>query len=88
MSRSCCNPEGVSPNPDKVRVVREFPTPTNLGLANYYRRFVKGFSHIANPLNALTKRGVSFERTEKCAVGFDKLKRALGSTTILAYPNF
>ena len=88
-------PEGVSPNPDKVRVVQEFPTPTNLkklrnllGLANYYRRFVKGFSHIANPLNALTKKGVSFNWTEECAVAFDKLKRALVSAPILAYPNF
>ena len=42
--------EGVSPNLDKVHVVQEFPTPTNLkelrnflGLTNYYRRFVKGF---------------------------------------------
>ena len=58
-------PEGISPNPDKVRVVQEFPTPTNLkelrsflGLANYYRRFVRGFSNIANPLNALTKKNV------------------------------
>ena len=61
-------PEGISPNPDKVRVVQEFPTPTNLkelrsflGLANYYRRFVRGFSNIANPLNALTKRNVPFD---------------------------
>ena len=60
-------PEGISPNPDKVRVVQEFPTPTNLkelrsflGLANYYRRFVRGFSNIANPLNALTKKNVPF----------------------------
>ena len=82
-------PEGVSPNPDKVRVVQEFPTPNNLkelrnflGLANYYRRFVKGFSHIANPLNGLTKKGVYFNWTEDCAVAFDKLKRALVSAPI------
>ena len=63
-------PEGISPNPDKVRVVQEFPTPTNLkelrsflGLANYYRRFVRGFSNIANPLNALTKKNVPFDCT-------------------------
>ena len=63
-------PEGISPNPDKVRVVQEFPTPTNLkelrsflGLANYYRRFVRGFSNIANPLNALTKKNVLFDCT-------------------------
>ena len=87
--------EGISPNPDKVRVVQEYPTPTNLkelrsflGLANYYRRFVRGFSHIANPLNALTKKNVPFVWTVACAEAFDKLKRALVSAPILAYPNF
>ena len=73
-------PEGISPNPDKVRVVQEFPTPINLkelrsfvGLANYYRRFVRGFSNIANPLNALTKKNVPFFWTVACAEVFDKL---------------
>ena len=33
---------------------------SSLGLANYYRRFIKGFSEIASPLNALTKKGVKF----------------------------
>ena len=88
-------PDGVMPNPEKVRVVRDFPVPKNLkelrtfmGLANYYRRFVKGFAYIANPLNALTKKGSKFEWTEACADAFDKLKRALISAPILAYPDF
>ena len=62
--------EGISPNPDIVRVIQEFPTPTKLkelrsflGFANYYRRFVRGFSNIANPLNALTKKNVPFDCT-------------------------
>ena len=60
-----------------------------MGLAKYYRRFVKGFAHIANPLNALTKKGVKFEWTQSCADAFDKLKRAaLVSVPILAYPDF
>ena len=89
------SPEGISPNPDKVRLVQEFPTPTNLkelrsflGLANYYRRFVRGFSNIANPLNALTKKNVPFVWTVAYAEAFEKLKRALVSAPILAYPNF
>ena len=75
-------------------MVQEFPTLTNLkelrsflGLANYYRRFVKGFSYIANPLNALTKKHAPFVWTVTCADAFDKLKRALVSAPILAYPN-
>ncbi|KAL9976989.1 hypothetical protein ACROYT_G014344 [Oculina patagonica] len=88
-------PDGVQPNPEKVRVVRDFPVPKNLkelrafmGLANYYRRFVRGFAHIASPLNALTKKGVKFGWTQSCADAFDKLKRALVSAPILAYPDF
>ena len=88
-------PDGVMPNPEKVRIVRDFPAPKNLkelrifmGLANYYRRFVKGFAHIASPLNALTKKGGKFAWTQDCAAAFDKLKRALVSAPILAYPDF
>ena len=78
-----------------IRVVQEFSTPTNLkelrnflGLANYYRRFIKGFAHIASPLNALTRKSVSFLSTKDCANAFDKLKRALVSAPVLTYPDF
>ena len=53
-------PDGISPNPDKVRVVQEFPTPSNLkelrnflGLANYYRRFVKGLFSYCCPFECV-----------------------------------
>ena len=82
-------------NPIQTRYVRDFPVPQNveelrtfMGLANYYRHFVKGFVHIASPLNALTKKGVKFEWTQSCADVFDKLKRALVSAPILGYPDF
>ena len=88
-------PDGISPDPDKVRFVQDFPTPTNLkklrtflALANYYRRFIKGFAHIARPLNVLTKKGVKFSWTQSCDDAFDKLKRALVSAPSLVYPDF
>ena len=59
-----------------------------MGLANYYRRFIKEFSNTAAPLNALTRKGVKFCWTQSCADAFDKLKRALVSAPILAYPDF
>ena len=59
-----------------------------LGLANYYRHFIKGLSEIASPLNALTKKGVKFCWSESCADAFDRLKHALISAPNLAFPNF
>ena len=88
-------PQGIFPDPGKVEVVQNFPTPASLrdlksflGLANYYRRFIKGFSEIASPLNALTKKGVKFSWFESCAVAFDRLKRAMIPAPVLAFPNF
>ena len=52
--------QGLLPDPDKVRVMREFSIPSNtrqlkgfLGLAGYYRRFIPNFSKIAKPLTQL-----------------------------------
>ena len=60
-------PEGISPNPDKVRVVQELPTPTNLkelrsflGLPNYYRRFCNRFFKYYQPFECLDKEERSF----------------------------
>ena len=50
---------GISTDPEKTSVIKNWQTPKTekeLGLANYYRHFVKGFSQIAAPLhNLLTK---------------------------------
>ena len=66
--------EGVSVDPAKVEAVSKWAAPTSvtevrsfLGLAGYYRRFVEGFSSIAAPLTALTRKGKKYEWTEKCA---------------------
>lgn len=51
---------GIEPDPEKIAKVKEWPTPLNpdevrrfLGFVGYYRRFIKGFSNIARPLNEL-----------------------------------
>jgi hypothetical protein len=55
---------GVHMDLAKIQVIRDWPTPTILtelrnflGLANFYRRFVLGFSHITWPLSQVTKGG-------------------------------
>ena len=87
--------EGMSPDPHKVEAVRNFPQPRDvkslrsfLGLASYYRRFVSGFSTIANPLFTLTKKDVEFVWSTQCDEAFQKLKDKLVVSPVLAFPQF
>ena len=57
-----------------------------MGLASYYRRFVKGFAEIARPLHQLTEKNRRFEWTSECQKAFEELKARLTSPPILAYP--
>ena len=87
---------GVQPHPSKFEAVTSYPTPSTatevrefLGIANYYRRFVEGFSAIATPLYQLTRKTASgFLWTPECRKAFDQLKQKLVSPPILAYPQF
>ncbi|KAJ9511482.1 hypothetical protein QJQ45_029856 [Haematococcus lacustris] len=90
---------GIACDPAKVAAVQSWPIPTTvhevrsfLGLANYYRRFVKDFSTIAAPLTALTradghdKQGVvAWGQAQQSA--FDALKQALVSAPVLIAPD-
>lgn len=87
--------EGIEPMPEKCKAVQEFPTPKKvkdvrsfLGLAGYYRRFIKDFSKIASPMIDLTKKDEEFIWTEECEKAFNELKQRLISPPILAYPNY
>ena len=67
--------------PRNVSEVRSF-----LGLAGYYRRFVRGFSIIASPLTKLLRKGIKFEWTEKCHNSFEQLKGMLVEALVLTQP--
>src|SRR5579884_1184630 len=87
--------DGISPNPSTIQRIQEFPTPTNikklrsfLGLAGYYRKFIKGFSQIAAPLFKLLKNDIIFVWTVDQKNAFQTLKEKLTSAPILIYPDF
>ena len=88
-------PDGIRPNPDCVAAVRDYSAPTSvkgvrqfLGLASYYRRFVKNFSRIAQPLHNLTQKGAPFHWSPECGEAFLLLKQRLIESPILMYPDF
>ena len=88
-------PDGIRPNPDRVAAVRDYPAPTSvkgvrqfLGLASYYRRFVKNFARIAQPLHNLTQKGTPFHWSRECGEAFLLLKQRLTESQILMYPDF
>ncbi|CAA7032061.1 unnamed protein product [Microthlaspi erraticum] len=57
-----------------------------LGLAGYYRRFVKGFATMAQPMTKLTGKDVPFVWSAECEESFGKLKEMLTTTPVLALP--
>ena len=87
--------QGREPDPEKVKAVQDFPTPTSasevrcfLGMASYYRRFVNNFTSIAASLHDLTKGQPEFCWSPQADKAFTTLKHYLCSTPVLALPNF
>lgn len=87
--------DGVRPNPEKLKAVKEFPRPKHvknikqfLGLAGYYRRFIKDFSKKAKPLTKLLKKDVPFDFSEEQTRAFEILKSELCNEPLLQYPDF
>ncbi|XP_022864502.1 uncharacterized protein LOC111384459 [Olea europaea var. sylvestris] len=79
----------------KVKAINEWEPPTKvtelrsfLGLVNYYRRFIKGYSSRAAPLTDLLKKSQRWEWTVKCQRAFDDLKAAVMLEPVLALPDF
>ncbi|WMV13624.1 hypothetical protein MTR67_007009 [Solanum verrucosum] len=84
---------GIEVDPKKTDAVNSWPkplTPTDirsfLGLAGYYRRFVKGFSSTASLLTTLTQKKVKFVWSEACEKSFQELKDKITSALVLTLP--
>jgi hypothetical protein len=86
---------GVATDQGKISAILPWPTPSSikelrsfLGLAGYYRKFVKHFRVISQPLTKLLKKGELFVWTQDHQLPFDALKQALVTTPVLALSNF
>ena len=87
--------DGLKADPRKTKVVQDWPTPQDkhdvrafLGLANYFRRFIRNYSTIARPLTSLTKDSISWHWDHPQERAFEQLKDALVSPPVLAMPDF
>ena len=70
------------PQPKNVKDIRKF-----LGLANYYRRFIKDFAQIARLINVLTQKDEKWRWEETQQKAFDGLKKIFTSRPILVAPD-
>ena len=82
-------------NPEKVKAISEFPEPKTkknvkqfLGLAGFFRRFVKQFASKAAPLTNLLREDVVFQFGEREREAFRVLKEALVQPPVLQFPDF
>jgi hypothetical protein len=85
---------GISVDLSKVQDVLSWNAPMSvsdiqsfLGLAGYYRRFIKGFSKISKPMIELLEKDKKFEWTSACEASFQELKKQLTTALILVMPD-
>ena len=86
--------QGVAVDKSKIQAILDWPIPKTLkalrgflGLAGYYRKFIKGYSTLAAPLTALTKKQ-AFQWNGTAQKAFEDLKFALTNPPVLALPNY
>ncbi|GJS69966.1 putative reverse transcriptase domain-containing protein [Tanacetum coccineum] len=87
------NSQDIHVDPAKIEFVKDWASPKNatdirqfLGLAGYYRRFIKGFSKIVKPMTKLTQKKIKFDWSDKVETSFQLIKHKLCSAPILALP--
>ncbi|CAN6583778.1 unnamed protein product [Malus baccata var. baccata] len=87
--------KGIEVDKSKIDLVRHLPSLTSvrevrsfLGHAGFYRRFIKDFSKIAQPLCRLLQTEVAFEFTKECTESFKQLKELLTTAPSIVPPDW
>jgi hypothetical protein len=80
----------VAVDPKKIKENMYWPALRNvtgvryfMGLVGYYRRFIKGFSKICNPITSLQRKGKRFIWSSECEDSFQRLKHLLTNALVL-----
>lgn len=84
---------GIKMDPQMVSAVLDWPLPLDkkgiqrfVGFANFYRKFIRGFSAIIAPITQLTKQNTRFSWNQLAQDAFENLKRLFTSAPILSHP--
>jgi hypothetical protein len=87
--------EGVATDESKISAVKEWPIPVDvkqlrsfLGLAGYYKKIVKNYASISQPLTVLLRKNSPFIWTSESTLAFNTLKNALITAPVLTLPDF
>ncbi|KAI0993387.1 Transposon Tf2-6 polyprotein [Podosphaera aphanis] len=83
---------GIEMDPVKIECIKSWKTPSCvkdvqafLGFANFYRRFIRGFSSVALPLTQLTKKNVTWSWSSQAEIAFQALKNSFTKAPILLH---
>jgi len=86
-------PEGIGPDPDKVTAMLKYPAPTDqkkirclLGLFQFYKKFIPGYSHMVQTLNKLLGKDVEYTWTSVEDDAFMNLRDGLKHAPFMEYP--
>src|SRR5882724_4091322 len=86
------SPEGLTMAPYKVQIIQDWHKPRKvkdiqslLGVANFYQRFIYGYSEITVPLTCLTRKGTIWNFTDECRSAFKALKKVFTTAPVLTH---
>lgn len=87
--------KGIKPNDKKIESIKQLKIPNTkkqiksfLGITGYYRKFIKDYAKIAQPLTQCLKKDNNISKDSKYINAFEKLKELIVNHPILQYPDF